>query len=761
MLRSLPVKEPERLVELLTRRGKGHGNAFSWRTYQYLRDHNRTLSEMLASHRDRLYTQAQGLEGEKIEGQYCTGNYFSMLGIQPVLGRLIEPEDDHMGSPARVAVVSWTYWKTRLGLDRGILGQNITVEGVPVKIIGVTPPEFFGLQVGASEDIFVPLALEPVIRRKSYTSDAGYKWLQLMGRTRPGVSRQQVHAEMNVLFRQTLEIEAFDRHESRIPDWSVDVAAAGAGLSRLRDEFSKPLLVLMAIVCLLLLIACANVAGMLLARGAARQREMALRISLGAGRFRLVRQLLTESLLPSTIAAGLGVVLAYLGSDSLVRIMATGRLPIDLRVRPDGRVLLFTAAVALLTGVLFGLVPVVRAMPLRESVRGGETRTRRLFGKGLIVSQVAFSVMLLTAAGMFLRNLADLENRNIGINRDRVLMIALDPSHSGYKDDQLSRDYQRLLTRMEEIPGVRSASIVWMPPLSGGGSDGTASVEGSIVGLHIYKNWVAPRYFDTVGMPLVAGRDFNFRDHMSSPRVVVINQTMARESFGTANPLGRHLTFKGDDDNSYEIIGVVGDAKYVEIREATTGTAYLSTFQKAHPDSQFVIRTMVPPAQIVGAARREVRGLLKTVLLGKVTTLAAHVDASIVQERLIAILSSLFGALGSLLAAIGLYGLLAYTVARRTNEIGIRMALGANRFDVIRMVLREAVVTVAAGLAIGIPISLAAGKAVVGAIPDLPPEDVRTVIFAVAAMIAIATAAAYVPARRAARVDPMEALRYE
>ena len=259
-----------------------------------------------------------------------------------------------MGSPARVAAVSWNYWNNRLSRDPGILGKTITIENVPVTIIGVTPPEFFGLQVGSSEDIFVPLALEPVIRRKSYTSDAGYKWLQLVGRTRPGVSRQQVHAEMNILFRQTLETEALDRHESKIPDWSIDVAAAGAGLSRLRDEFSKPLLVLMAIVCLLLLIACANVAGMLLARGAARQREMALRISLGAGRFRLVRQLLTESLLLSTIAGGLGVVLAYLGSDSLVRIMATGRLPVDLRVAPDGRVLLFTAGVALLTGVLFG-----------------------------------------------------------------------------------------------------------------------------------------------------------------------------------------------------------------------------------------------------------------------------------------------------------------------------------------------------------------------------------------------------------------------
>jgi predicted permease len=487
---------------------------------------------------------------------------------------------------------------------------------------------------------------------------------------------------------------------------------------------------------------------------------MALRVSLGASRVRLVRQLLTESLLISGIAATLGVILSYFGSDALVTIMKSGRLPIDLEVRPDLRVLLFTAAVSLAAGVVFGIIPAFRATPTSRSGRAGETRSGRIFGQTLIVAQVAFSVVLLTAAGWFVRNLASLETHDIGFRRDHVLMFGLDPSHSGYNDEQLSREYQRLLARLEKIPGVRSASIVWMPPISGGGSDGTAAVEGSAVRLYTWRNWVAPRYFETMGIPLVAGREFSFRDGLGSPKVAIVNQTLARNAFGSTDPIGRRLRLWADRPDVCEIVGVVGDGKYVDVRENTVATAYLSTFQ-GRPASMFVIRTSIPPVEIVPALRYEVRGMSKAVVLGKVTTLAAHVDASLVQERLIADLSSIFGALGSLLTAIGLYGLLAYTVARRTNEIGIRMALGANHASVIGMVLREAALLVSVGLAGGILISLAGRRAAAATFRGVPPAGALMVALGAAIMIAIALVAAYRPARRAARVDPMEALRYE
>ena len=503
----------------------------------------------------------------------------------------------------------------------------------------------------------------------------------------------------------------------------------------------------MAIVGLLLLIACANVASMLLARASARQREMAVRAALGAGRMRILRQVVTESLLLSAIAASLGLLVAIAGSNGLVGIMKTGRMPIELDVRPDLRVLAFTALVAMFTGLLFGLAPALQSAALR---RNTETKGRRLFGRALVAAQVALSVILLSGAGLFVRNLAALQRLDLGFRRDHVLLVALDPSHSGYTPEQLSRGYQALLERLQSIPGVRSASLSWIAPISGGGTmrTPTSNVE---VRRTVYINWVAPRFLETMGMPLLAGRDFTFQERPDGPHAAIINQGMARRYFGDANPLGERIAF---GQEICEIIGVTADSKYMEIRESPPDTMYLSVFQTRRNASQFAIRTAVTPSAIVSEVRRQVRDVLKTVPAGKIMTLDEHVDASIVQERLVAMLSGLFGGLGALLAAIGLYGLLAYTVARRTNEIGIRMALGAQRNDVLRMILRDALVMVGAGLVTGAPAAFGASR--------LAGESIDGWTIGLASRHAgHRPSGRLAPARRAARVDPMVALRWE
>jgi putative ABC transport system permease protein len=768
MLRMLPVDHPEQLVEFLNQYpDEPPLNVFSVQSYQYFRDHNHVFSGLTGVQQRPLHVRAQGLEPETIVGGRVVGNFFQMLGVKPEIGRLIGPGD---AANSAVAVVSWSYWRNRFNLDPAIVGSQIFVEDVPVTVVGVTPREFVGLQVGVRPAIWVPM-------------DAGSGPLQLVARSRPGVSIEQMRAEMAVLFRFTLEERTRNSKDPLQHQLKFTVESAGAGLSTgLRDQFAKPLLALMAVVGLLLLIACTNLANMLLARAAARRHEIAIRVSLGAGRFCLVRQVFTESVLLSAAGGLFGIILAYFGADALVRIITSGQpiigMPsnIEIGVHPDVRVLLFTAAIALLTGVLFGLAPAWNAFSsayatsLRDTGRAGATRFQRFFGKSLVVAQVALSAVLLSAAGLFIANLSSLEHADLGFRRDYVLLVTLDPSRSGYSGERLSRAYQELLERLATIPGVRSTTLSAGTPISGGAAVSFAIVEGYQEKpedrRYVFINWVAPKYFETLGTPLLGGRDFTFQDQ-GGPRVAIINQAMARYYFGDRNPIGKQVALEKDwkgfgVDQPYEIVGVVGDANYSKIRETPPRTIYFNAFRLggAAP-SQFEIRTSLKPEALAPAVRRTVRELLSTVPVARVTTLADQVDESILPERLIAMLSGVFGALGSLLVAIGIYGLLAYTITRRIKEIGIRMTLGATRSIVARMVLGEALGMTCVGLIIGAPVAYWGQHFAGSLIADLPGMSAFPVTISALTIIAIALVAAYVPAGRAARIDPMEALRHE
>jgi predicted permease len=771
MLRMLPVRDPGQLVALLHHYptpDEPHDNTFSLQTYHLMRDHNDVFSGLIAASYRPLHVRVDGLEPQIVNGGFAEGSFFSLLGMNPALGRLIGPEDDQASRLSPVAVLSWSLWNSRFNLDPAILGEKLIVDDVDVTIVGVAPRNFSGLQVEARQDLWLPLAMEPVIAPK----DRDRRQISLFGRVKPGVTMEQARAEMAVLYESTLDEDARVSGNPYIRKFKFEMEPAGAGLSILRENFAKPLFALMAIVGLLLLIACANVASMLLARGAARQHEMAVRASLGAGRFRLVRQVLTESLLLSIAGSLLGVALAYFGASLLVRIILAARrigTPLELHVHTDAKVLFFTTAVTLFTALLFGLLPALRALrpsvtpSLQQTSRGGETRSRRFLGKCLVAGQVALSVVLLSAAMQFIRHLSNLEHLDVGFKRDNLLLVSLDPEHSGLEGEQLSRAYRELLAPLAAIPGVRSVSLSGATPISGAGANRAVIVPGYDPKpgeiCNVAENWVAPKYFETLGTPLLAGRDFDFRDQGRS-RVAIINQTMAHYYFADRSPIGESVSFDGDDQR-YEIVGVVGDSKLYEIREPTYRTIYFNMFQEPSPGSRFVLRTNIDPDAVAPQVIRTVHSALKTVAIKNVRTMADQVDETIVPERLIALLSGWFGALGALLAAIGLYGLLAYTVARRINEIGIRMALGATSSKVTRMILREALSMVCAGLVIGIPLAFWGKRFAATLIADLPAASVAPIVFGSVGMIALALLAAYVPARRAARVDPMVALRYE
>ncbi len=761
MLRQLPVDHPEQLVELVkdSPTELHWAGYWGWEKYEYLRDRNHVFSGITGMGFDNLaQVRTEGSGPETLILENVPENYFRVLGLKPAIGRLFGPEDVPVSGARDVVVVSWSYWDRRFHRNPAILGKRIYygADGMPgdtpKTVIGVAPRGYVGPRVGSRTDLWMP------------TGDDG---LTMLARLKPGMTIQQAQAEIAVLYQAMQSaLRLNPRMETR-----MELLPAGAGLVRVRDQYGKPLVLLTAVVGLLLLLACINLASMLLARSAGRRRELAVRVGLGAGRARLVRQMLTESLLLSAAGTAAGVVVAYYGTGVLVRIMASSRAfeHIEIEVQPDLNLLLFTAGIALFTGLLFGLAPAWYAfragpaMALRQTEKGGDTWFWRLFGKGLVAAQVALSIFLVAAAAVFLNHLARLRNFDLGFRSDHVLLVTLDPARSGYKPEQLAAPYQELLARMETTPQVRSASISGCTPLQGCGSGGRYLVaEGHVDRPEDRQmtalTFVAPRYFETLGIPLIAGRDFSFRD-AGRPRVAIVNQAMARHYFPGVNPIGKHVA--ADNDQPYEIVALVGDAKAVELCDSPYPTIYFNMFQENRLLHQFELRTAVDPESVAGTVRSMVREVLKTVPVKRVATLAGQVDSNIVPERLIATLSEFFGCLGVMLAGIGLYGLLAYTVARRTNEIGVRMALGATAGSVSRLVLRDALGTVCAGLVFGASMVLWSGPLATSVLSDLKLESALPLAIAGGTIIAAALLASYVPARRAARVDPMAALRHE
>jgi putative ABC transport system permease protein len=771
VLRDLPVRDPAQLVQFTWQYpGDPPMHMFGRADYERFRDRNSVFSDLFGTAPLYLFrggpfrfeTRDAATGADALNGEYVTGNFFSALGVRPAIGRLLGPNDDAPGAPA-VAVVSWTYWKTRFSLDPAILQTHVVVNGVPAAVVGVTGQAFSGLVTGYMPDVWITGTAYPGSDRMAF---------MLMARMKDGVPIGQARAEMRVLDRPRIEGFAV-----KDPQWrkvTLEVSSARAGFSTpVHVQFGTLLWMLMAIVGSLLLLTCANIGSLLLARGAARQREMAVRVSLGAGRFRIIRQVLTESLLLGTAGGVLGILSAYVGAELLVRMMIAGTRmmgpPPRFDVTIDAPVLIFTTCATVLASLLFGMAPAwsafasAPASTLRETGAAGQTRSRRLFGNSLVVAQVAMALVLLTVSGLYIGHLANLRGRSLGFDRTSVLLVNLEKAPTGDARENRTQLYKELLARFEAIPGVRSATLSALTPISGAAGSEFVKVDGfdepPRARRRLLYNIVAPGYFETYGTPLIAGRDFEPVDE-GRPRVAIVNRAMARYYFADRNPLGRHVLFDGDSE-PYEIVGVVADAKYADVRSPAPATMYLHYFQRTGSDPHFAIRTRVPPTAIAGDVRRTVNDVLRTVPVRNMTTLADQVDAAIGPERLVAMLSGFFGALGALLAAIGLYGLLAYTVARRTSEIGIRMALGATGADVRRMVMRTALWLVFAGLLMGAPVAFWSKRVAASMLENLAADSPFPVVVAVVATMAVAVLAAYIPARRATRVDPLTALRAE
>ncbi len=806
LLRALPVAHPEQLA-LLTDPDfhggsfgsqSGERSALAYSEFEYLRDHNDVLCDIFAADSQLPDVEVTigdsssgaGAENETARVKLVSGDYFSTLGIQPVAGRLFNAEVDRAPGGSPIAVVSYPFWKQRFGLSPDVLGRTVKIHHTSFQIVGVAPPGFFGETVGETPDFWVPMMMQDAVypgRDYLSASPQGilnqHMWIQVMGRLKPGISFAQAKANINVSFRQLLESAVGSQltpdQRKEAFDQQINLQPGAHGSSTLRSEFGKPLLFLMTLVGLVLLIACANVANLLLARGAARQKEFAMRVAMGAGRRRLVRQLLTESLLLAVLGAGAGILLAHWADDLLLRMVSGTATPasVQLNLQPDARVLGFTLGVTLLTAMLFGLIPslyvtrldlspVLKSATLRMA---GESLSRRLpVGKSLVVVQVAVSLILLVAAGVFVRSLARLSEVKLGYRSENLLLFRVDASAGGYKGAAATRLYKDLLDKFSAIPGLRGVTVSHNGVFSGSESADPVAVEGYTPkpdeDMQSRMDHVGPSYFSTMGIPILLGREIEPQDSGNGPRAAVINQTFARQFFRNSNPIGKHVrdTYPGNPADMV-IVGVVSDAKYNSLREKMRPRIYAPLFNPMWEMSAAVyeVRTFANPASVSAALRQAVQATGSSLPAIKIRTMSGLLDDSLQTDRFIEQLSEGFGLVAMLLASIGLYGIMAYTVARRTRDIGIRLALGAAPGNVLWQVLRETLLLVLIGIVIGVPVALGGTHLVRSMIFGLGFADPVAILAAAAVLAVVAALAGFLPAWRASRVDPMVALRYE
>jgi predicted permease len=756
LLRELPVKDAEELMFVRTAGDRGLGGAPPYPSFERIRAEGSSFSGMAAFATDELRVEVDGTV-EQVFGQVASGNYFQVLGVTPAAGRLMTADDERLDPP--VAVIGYGYWQRRFGGSRDAIGRTVSFSDHAFTIVGVTPPRFQGLEPGRQVDVTLPITTSPLIR------NAQVQWFQAVARLRSGVDARHAAAQTDATFQSLRASQS--RADARAPRFvRIELTSASRGLDRLRDRFSDPLSVMTLVTGIVLLIACTNLSGLLLVRGAMRRGEFALRLASGASAARLVRQVLTETIVLVALGATAGLVVAYLAIEGLTGFFATGRRPILLDVQYDWRLILYALGVALVSSVLTGIWPALRAVKIepQTAMRENQARVtgwhRSKARQVLVGAQVALSLALLVAAALFARTMLKLHAVDLGFTPGNVLTMSVDPGAlRDTWDGALERVWTAWLDRIRRLPGVRTASLSVLTPLSGRNTGAMMSVPGESGRNDVRLNHVSEDYFQTFGIALMAGRSFTRQDEGSAIRVVVLNETAARLAFPGRSPLGERVQLGGA--GLYQIVGVVRDSKHLSVRETSTPFAFVPLGQPVNPLSRLTlsISTDTRAPVIVRAVTEEIRSVYPKTFVSDIIGVDAQIDETLVTERLLSILATGLAVLVLALAAIGLYGIVSYTAAARTTEFGVRLALGAPRASVARGVIVEALLPVAAGIAIGLPLAMLIAKAAQRLLFGVTPSDTASYLVGAGTLALVTAAAAWLPALRACRLDPAETLR--